>query len=67
LDDYGGKQKMILQKVQLTILETQECRTFAEYSKTLLTDNMLCTYGDGEKRDMCQGDSGGMTKGAALN
>jgi len=60
--DFGGHGTSVLRKVKLTILETEECRKFADYPKDFITDNMICTYGntnDGERKDMCDGDSGG--------
>jgi secreted trypsin-like serine protease len=51
----GGKQPSILQKVDLPVLTTAECRR--HYGTSMITENMLCTYKPGQ--DTCQGDSGG--------
>lgn len=49
-----GSPSNVLQEVELPILTTAECQ---QYLKTAVTDNMMCTYREGQ--DACLGDSGG--------
>ena len=55
LESEGDRQPEHLQHVELKYVTNDECN--ADYSPTLITDNMMCAKDPGQ--DSCQGDSGG--------
>ena len=57
----GGYQPDELMEVNVTTIDNTECNT--AYGGDI-TDNMICAKGD--KKDACQGDSGGKTKDMSM-
>lgn len=49
-----GKPSCILQKVEVPVISTEECRN-TNYSAKMISDNMLCAgYPQEGKKDSCQ-------------
>ncbi|XP_014253033.1 trypsin-7-like [Cimex lectularius] len=48
----------VLRELEVPIMSNEQCRN-SEYSKSQITDNMLCAGYEKGGKDSCQGDSGG--------
>ncbi|XP_055697478.1 transmembrane protease serine 9-like [Phlebotomus papatasi] len=55
-----GKPSCILQEVEVPVISNDRCVSETNYTKKMITDNMLCAgYPGVGQKDSCQGDSGG--------